>query len=105
MACLLQATRRPSLLAAELVSGIFRKEFRSTNPLSSGLAAKFVAMLRDVQLSATFGMHAFSARTALRGFELGYSYSHASLTEAQAIESKLFLNIGSTFPISQPLLA
>ena len=49
-------------------------------------------------------MHAFSARAALREFELAYDYAHASPMEAQAIESELFLNIGSTYSVFQPLL-
>ena len=91
-------------LAAETISGIIQKEMRSTDPSASGMAAKFVTMLRDVQLPPTFRMHAITSKQALREFELGYDYKHASATEAAAIEAELFLNVGTAYPIFNPIL-
>ena len=49
-------------------------------------------------------MQGFSSTSALREFEAAYNYSHASATEARAIEAELFLNIGESYPIFRPLL-
>lgn len=91
-------------LASEQISGILRRDMRNDNPSVAGLASRFVRMLRDVHLPATFSMQAFSAESALREFELGYNYAHSSAAEAQAIEAELFLNTGHQFPIFEPLL-
>ena len=53
-------------------------------------------------LGQLFACKAFSS--ALREFEAAYNYSHASATEARAIEAELFLNIGESYPIFRPLL-
>ena len=91
-------------LASELLSGIMRADLRSATPTAAALSARFVTLMRDVQLPATFGMQNFNAATALHEFETAYNHAHASATEARAIEADLFLNVGATYPIFDPLL-
>ena len=91
-------------LASELLSGIMRADLRSATPTAAALSARFVTLMRDVQLPATFGMQNFNAATALHEFETAYNYAHASATEARAIEADLFLNVGASYPIFAPLL-
>ena len=92
-------------LASEQIVGILKKELRSDNPSSAGLAGKFVSMLRDVQLPETFGMQAILPKLVLREFELGYTYAHATALGAATIEAELFLNIGTIYPVFAPLLS
>ena len=91
-------------LACELLTGILRTDLRSAAPTSACLSSRFVSMMRDVRLPTTFCMQGFSSTSALREFEAAYNYSHASATEARAIEAELFLNIGESYPIFRPLL-
>jgi hypothetical protein len=76
---------------------------RNDTPSIAGLASRFVRMVHDVHLPSTFCMHAFTATSALREFELGYNYAHSTASEVQAIESELFLNTIHQFPIFGPL--
>ena len=82
-----------------------KAELRIDNPSSAGLAQKFVSLLHDVQLPATFGMHALSPKLVLREFELGYTYARASASVAASIEAELFLNIGHQYPVFDLLLS
>ena len=91
-------------LASEQIVGILKKELRNDSPSSAGLAQKFVTLLHDVQLPATFCMQAILPKLVLREFELGYTYAQATALAASAIEAELFLNIGGQFPVFSQLL-